>query len=417
MLYMYKIISLFQVIINDFGNKFLYRGDAMTDLFVNLFVKNPDDINNPIVRRNYGLLSGFVGIGVNVLLCIAKIFAGTLTHSIAITGDAVHNLADAGSSVVTVFGFIMAGKPADDKHPFGHGRVEYVTAMIVSFIILFMGGELAIQSIGKIRNPVDVKFSVVSAIIVGVSIFAKIWLAFFNRGIGKKINSPAMTAVVADSISDSIATSTTLVSLILSAFFPKLHIDGWAGLIVSGFVIRAGFEVFRDTLGAIIGEPPERETVEELKHRVRSYDYVAGIHDLMIHNYGPGRFFASIHVEMPSDLDVMKAHDIIDKIERDIRSDMEIELTIHYDPVRLNDERTNQLSDLVQLALAQIDERMTMHDFRIVDGEMHTNLIFDVVVPYKSDISGIEIKTFISDFIKKENGNCFCIINIEHSFV
>lgn len=389
----------------------------MTDFIIKLFVKNPDDINNPKVRKNYGLLSGFTGIIVNLILCLSKIFAGSLTHSIAITGDAVHNLSDTGSSVVTVLGFIMAGKPADKKHPFGHGRIEYITAMIVSFIILFMGGELAIQSVEKIRNPVDVKFNIVSAVIVSFSILAKIWLALFNKKIGKKINSPAMTAVIADSINDSIATGTTLISLILSAFFPQLHIDGIAGLIVSGFVIKAGFEIFKETLNAIVGEPPDNELVEEIKRRVRSYDYVSGIHDLILHNYGPENYFGSIHVEMPADLDVMTAHDIIDRIEQDIKRDMNIEFIIHYDPVQLNNERVNSLCDITQYALEQIDERLTLHDFRVIDCSDHTNLIFDVVVPHKYDKGKEELAELISAFFKEKEKNCFCIINVEHSFV
>lgn len=389
----------------------------MTNFLIKKFIKDPDNITDSAVRGKYGYLSGFVGIGVNVLLCLAKIFVGSLTHSIAITADAVHNLSDAGSSAVTVFGFKMASRPADSKHPFGHGRVEYVTAMIVSFIILFMGGELAIESVDKIKNPVDVNFSLVGAIIIAVSILFKIWLAVFNRSLGKKINSPAMQAVVVDSISDSVATGITLISLILSAFFPKLHIDGWAGIVVACFVIKAGFDVFKDTLGSLIGEPPTKETVDEIIKLIESYDYVTGTHDLMLHNYGPEKFFGSIHVEMPSNLDVMTAHDIIDNIENDIKTSLGIQMTVHYDPIQVNDERVNQLRDITLYALSQIDETLTIHDFRVVDGPTHTNLIFDIVAPHKFDKSSAELSQDLSALLSNDSEKYFCVIKVEHSFV
>ena len=389
----------------------------MTDFIVNLFIKNKDNINDPKVRGQYGVLSGCVGIVVNVVLCLAKFFVGTVTHSIAITADAANNLSDAGSSAVTVFGFKMSSRPADEDHPFGHGRIEYITAMIVSFIILFMGFELAIQSVDKIKNPEDVSFSLVGAIIIGVSILGKLWLALFNRSLGKKINSPAMQAVVADSLSDIAATSITLISLILSNFYPKLHIDGWLGIIVAGFVLKAGFEIFRDTLHALIGQTPTKETVDELEKLVLSYDHVAGIHDLILHNYGPDRFFGSLHVEMPCDLDVMLGHDIIDNIEQDIQQKMGIQMTIHYDPIETNNERVTELKECCTEIIKGIDEKLNLHDFRVVDGPTHTNVIFDLVVPYKYGKGRDELIAEISNKIREKCDTCFAVITVEHSFV
>lgn len=389
----------------------------MTELIVKLFIKNKDNVNDPKVRGQYGIVSGLVGIAVNVILCLAKFFVGTLTGSIAITADAVNNLSDAGSSAVTVFGFKMSSRPADEDHPFGHGRIEYITAMVVSFIILLMGFELGKQSVEKIRNPEDVTFSLIGAIIIAVSILGKLWLALFNRKLGKKINSPAMSAVVADSLSDIAATSVTLIALILSNFFPSLHIDGWLGILVACFVLKAGLEIFKDTLGSLIGEIPTKETVEEIEKKILSYDHVVAIHDLMLHNYGPNRFFASVHVEMPAKLDVMLGHDIIDNIERDMFDETGIRLTIHYDPVEIDNARVAELKAFTVNVIHSIDERLSLHDFRIVDGTTHTNLIFDLVIPFKYKKGNAELIAEISNKIREQYETCFAVINIEHSFV
>lgn len=389
----------------------------MTELLVKLFIKDKDNVSDSKVRGQYGVLSGLVGIAVNILLCVAKFVVGMVTKSIAITADAVNNLSDAGSSAVTVFGFKMSSRPADEDHPFGHGRIEYITAMVVSFIIMFMGFELGIQSVGKIRSPEDVSFNLVGAVIIGVSILGKVWLALFNRKLGKKINSPAMSAVVADSLSDIAATSVTLIALVLSNFFPKLHIDGWLGILVACFVLKAGFEIFKDTLGALIGQPPTKELVKELENKIMSYDNVAGIHDLMLHNYGPDRFFGSIHVEMPASLDVMIGHDIIDNIEHDIYSQMGIQLIIHYDPIETENETVRELKEYTANVIAGIDEKLAFHDFRIVEGHTHTNILFDLVVPYKYEKGRDELITEVTNKIREKYDYCFTVINVEHSFV
>lgn len=389
----------------------------MTDLIVKTFIKDHKNINDSKVRTRYGILSGCVGIAVNVILCLLKFFVGSLTGSIAITADAVNNLSDAGSSAVTVFGFKMAGKPADRDHPFGHGRIEYITAMIVSFIILFMGIELAIQSVEKIRSPENVQFSLIGAVIIAVSILGKLWLAFFNKSLGRKIHSPAMTAVVADSISDIAATSITLIALILSNFFPNLHVDGWLGIVVACFVLKAGLDIFRDTLSTLIGKSPSKELVEALKEKILSYDHVSGIHDLIVHSYGPGRDFATVHVEMPSDLNVMVGHNIIDDIENDVKKEMGIDLTIHYDPIEVNNERVTELKEITENVVRKVNPELSIHDFRIVDGPMHTNLIFDVVIPYGFKESPKEIISEISSQISEINSSYFTVIKAEHSFV
>lgn len=389
----------------------------MTDLIVKTFIKDHKNINDSKVRARYGILSGCVGIALNVVLCLMKFFVGSLTGSIAITADAVNNLSDAGSSAVTVFGFKMAGKPADRDHPFGHGRIEYITAMIVSFIILFMGIELAIQSVEKIRSPENVQFSLIGAVIIAVSILGKLWLAFFNKSLGRKIHSPAMTAVVADSISDIAATSITLIALILSNFFPNLHVDGWLGIVVACFVLKAGLDIFRDTLSTLIGKSPSKELVEALKKKILSYDHVSGIHDLIVHSYGPGRDFATVHVEMPSDLNVMVGHNIIDDIENDVKKEMGIDLTIHYDPIEVNNERVTELKEITENVVRKVNPELSIHDFRIVDGPMHTNLIFDVVIPYGFKESPKEIISEISSQISEINSSYFTVIKVEHSFV
>ena len=389
----------------------------MTDLIVKTFIKDHKNINDSKVRARYGILSGCVGIALNVVLCLMKFFVGSLTGSIAITADAVNNLSDAGSSAVTVFGFKMAGKPADRDHPFCHGRIEYITAMIVSFIILFMGIELAIQSVEKIRSPENVQFSLIGAVIIAVSILGKLWLAFFNKSLGRKINSPAMTAVVADSISDIAATSITLIALILSNFFPNLHVDGWLGIVVACFVLKAGLDIFRDTLSTLIGKSPSKELVEALKKKILSYDHVSGIHDMIVHSYGPGREFATVHVEMPSDLNVMVGHNIIDDIENDVKKEMGIDLTIHYDPIEVNNERVTELKEITENVVRKVNPELSIHDFRIVDGPMHTNLIFDVVIPYGFKESPKEIISEISSQISEINSSYFTVIKAEHSFV
>ncbi len=388
----------------------------MSSLLVKLFVKDSENVTNTKVRTDYGILSGVVGIVLNLILCAAKFTVGSLTGSIAITADAANNLSDAGSSVVTVFGFKLSNKPSDEEHPFGHGRIEYIAALIVSFLILFMSYELGRSSVEKILNPEPVKYSTVSAIIIAVSILGKIWLAFFNNKLGKKINSAAMTAVVKDSIGDILATSITLIALILSKF-TTLPVDGYLGILVSLFVLYAGIGILKETVGTLLGRPPETEFVNEFECRVLSYDGVVGMHDMMIHDYGPGRLFGSVHIEVPANVDICVSHDLADIIEKEVGEAMGMTLVVHLDPIVTDDESVNELKAVTAGIIKNIDESYTFHDFRVVKGPTHTNLIFDLVVPHNHQMKNSEIAALVSKRISLYDPTFFCVITVEHNFV
>ncbi len=388
----------------------------MTSLLVKLFVKNSDDVTDPDVRTSYGVLSGVVGIIVNVIISLAKLLIGSMTNSIAITADAVNNLSDAGSSAVTLFGFKISNKPADEEHPFGHGRIEYISSFIVSFIVLFMSFELAKSSFDKIINPQAIHFSWVSVIVIAISIFGKVWLAYFNNKLGKKIDSSAMTAVVKDSIGDIAATTVTLIALIISKF-SDISIDGYLGVFVSLFIFYAGFSILKEAVGTLLGKPPSKEFVKELSDKLLSYEGVMGIHDLMLHDYGPGRLFGSVHVEVSSDIDITVSHDLIDNIEKEIFDETGLLLVIHMDPLVVNVEKVNKLRELVTKLVQEVDERYTIHDFRMVESPSHTNLIFDLVIPYGHKKSRAEIADIVAKKINDYNCEYFCVITVEHNFV
>ncbi len=388
----------------------------MTNLLIKLFIKSPDDVKNPKVRTDYGILSGAAGIVLNAIICLAKFAVGYITGSIAITADAVNNLSDAGSSAVTLFGFKISNKPADKEHPFGHGRVEYITSLIVSFIVLFMSFELAISSFEKIMNPQPVKYSFTSALIIGISVLGKVWLAYFNNKLGKKIDSSAMRAVVKDSLGDIAATCVTLIALILSNF-TDIMIDGYLGIFVSLFVFWAGFSILREVTGTLLGKPPTQEFVKELQEKILSYDGVLGIHDLMLHDYGPGRLFGSVHVEVANDVDISISHDVIDNIEKDIQEELGVLLVIHLDPLAVNVEKVNELKEMVTCQVKQVNPEYSIHDFRMVESPSHTNLIFDLVIPYGHKQSRSEIAGIVSDKIKQVDKKYCCVITVEHSFV
>lgn len=388
----------------------------MTFLLIRLFIKNHNDVNDPNVRAKYGILSGGIGIFVNVLLCCVKFAVGSFTNSIAIVADAANNLSDAGSSAVTLIGFKLSGKPADKEHPFGHGRTEYITAFIVALIIIFMGFELLKSSAEKIVNPEPIRFSVASAVILGLSVLLKLWLAVFNKKLGKKIDSAAMTAVFKDSISDMLATSVTLACLIVSNYTDK-NIDGYPGVVVSAFVLASGIGILKETISSLLGKPPSKELVDEIENKILSYGGVEGLHDLMIHDYGPGRLFGSVHVEVPSNVDIMVSHDIIDNIEREIKEQMGILLVIHLDPIVVDVEAVTSLKNVTQKIVTDINPEYTIHDFRVVESPSHTNLIFDLVIPYGHKQSREEIADLVSQKVKDYNSTYFCVITVEHSFV
>ena len=367
------------------------------------------------MRAAYGELSGAVGIFVNIALCIAKFFVGTLTGSISVSADAVNNLSDAGSSVVTLVSFKLAKKPADKDHPYGHGRIEYIAALIVSFFILMMGFELLKSSIDKIRNPAPVTFSTVALVILLASIAAKLWLAYFNHKLGKKIDSAATKAVVTDSLSDTAATAVALAALLLSRV-TDLPVDGWFGIAVALFIFRSGAEILKDTAGLLLGKPPEKEFFDEIEHEILSYDGIIGVHDLIIHDYGPGRSFASVHAEVPANVDIMQSHDTVDLIERDLQHKYGMLVSIHMDPVVVDDARVNELKAICKKVLLDIDESLTLHDFRMVEGPTHTNLIFDVVAPPEFSINDRALCDTIAEKLSKIDERYFSVVTVDHAF-
>lgn len=387
----------------------------MTKLLVKLFIKDSENYSDKKVRTAYGVLSSITGIVLNLILAGAKYAAGVISGSISITADAINNLSDAGSSIVSFFGVKISAKPPDKDHPYGHGRVEYISAFIVSFFVLFMGVELLKDSVGKIINPEPVKFSFLSLAILIISILCKLWLGVFNKNLGKKINSAPMMAVMKDSFSDCLATGVAAVSIIVSAF-SNINIDGYLGVVVAVFIFIAGFDILKETLGDILGRPPEAEFVEEITEKIMSYPHVCGVHDMIIHDYGPSCRFASVHAEVPSDEDIMELHDIIDGIERDIYNEYGMLTSIHMDPVVINDERINELKKITQDSVSRIDERLSIHDFRVVEGPSHTNLIFDVLLPSDMKCSNREICQKIEDEISKIDERFFCVITVDHAF-
>ena len=387
----------------------------MTALLVKLFIKDSEKINDKKVRTAYGVLSSITGIVLNLILAGAKYAAGVISGSISITADAINNLSDAGSSIVSFFGVKISAKPADKDHPYGHGRVEYISAFIVAFFVLFMGIELFKDSVGKIINPEPVKFSFLSLAILVFSIIAKLWLGIFNRTLGKKINSAPMMAVMKDSFSDCLATGVAAVSIIVSAF-SDINIDGYLGLIVAIFIFIAGFGILKETLGNILGRAPEEEFVDEITEKILSYPHICGVHDMIIHDYGPSCRFASVHAEVPSNEDIMELHDIIDGIERDIYNEYGMLTSIHMDPVVINDERINELRKITENAVASVDKRLTIHDFRVVEGPSHTNLIFDTLLPRDIKCTDREICQKIEEALGKIDERFFCVITVDHAF-
>lgn len=388
----------------------------MSELLVRLFIKDYNNTKNEAVREKYGLLSGAVGIVVNVLLTCAKFFIGTITNSIAITGDALNNLSDAGSCIVTLAGFKMANMKPDKEHPFGHGRLEYIAALIVGFFVELMGFELIKSSIEKIRDPQPVIFSIPAVIVLVLSIGGKLWLALFNRHLGKKINSPALTAVVADSIGDITATSFTLVALILSKF-TTLPLDGFFGIAVALFIMYSGYGILKETIGIILGTPPSKELVNELIVFIMSHEGVMGIHDLMIHSYGENRMFASVHIEILASEDILKAHDVIDLIEKQVLERFGIQLVAHLDPLIVDDKRINDLREMTEEIVKEMDKSFKIHDFRVVEGPTHTNLIFDMVIPFDCKKSEKELKETLSEKVSAVNSNYFVVATIEGSYI
>ena len=388
----------------------------MIELLAKRLIPSRENTKDSGVRRAYGMLCGFVGVALNVLLFAIKYLAGTLAGSIAVTADAFNNLSDAGSSVVTLLGFRLAGKRPDADHPFGHGRFEYISGLIVAFLILHMGFDLLGDAIDKIRNPEAVEANALTLVILGVSIAVKLYMAAYNRRCGRMLDSSAMKATASDCLSDSIATAVVMASTVIGLLTPW-QIDGWCGLLVAGLVLWAGYNAAKDTIDPLLGQAPSQEFVEDVRSIVHSYPQVCGIHDLIVHDYGPGRQIVSLHAEVPADADVLTMHDTVDNIERELAQKLGCMAVVHMDPVMITDEKTRAMQEMVRGIVRALDERLTIHDFRVVAGPTHTNLIFDVVVPVDFEMKDSEVVKTLSARIREENENCFAVISVDKSYV
>ncbi len=356
-----------------------------------------------------------MGIFLNLCLFAAKFISGVVTSSIAITADAFNNLSDAGSSVVTLVGFRMAGMPADSEHPFGHGRIEYLSGLVVSLAIMVVGAELAKSSFEKILRPQTIAFSILSLVILLGSVLVKLWMSRFNRAIGKRIQSSAMKATATDSLTDAVATAAVASGVAVNYFF-GINLDGWIGVIVALFILYSGFSTARDSLSPLLGQAPAPEFVRAITDTVMAHEEVAGIHDLIIHDYGPGRCMVSLHAEVPSSADILAIHDAIDVIELELRHRFNCEVTIHMDPVETDNAVTNELRQRVEALVKRIDPVISIHDFRIVQGTTHTNLIFDVLLPHKFRMPDAQVGELIRQGVQEFDGQYFAVVRVEKSF-
>lgn len=384
----------------------------MFQLLSKLFIKNHEDYTDPKVRQSYGILAGAVGILLNFLLFAAKALAGFLSHSIAITADAFNNLSDAGSSVITLIGFRLSGQEADSDHPYGHGRIEYLSGLVVAAIILLMGVELIKSSFSKILHPELPDFSPVIVFILTLSILVKLYMYMYNHRISVRIDSAAMKATAADSLNDCIATAAVLASSLIG-HFTGVSIDGWCGLIVGIFILRAGIEAAKDTIDPLLGKAPDPAFVAHIRSIVLSHPEVLDVHDLLVHDYGPGRMMISLHAEVPAEGDFLKLHDIIDNIERELQTTLSCSAVIHMDPVLTKDSETSRLHEIVSSLAKQLDPSVSVHDLRLVKGPTHTNVIFDVAVPFQFRMDDPEIRAYFSEKIRLLDGSYFCVVNID----
>ena len=386
----------------------------MISLFARLFLK-PEGRDETALRKGYGILCGAVGIGLNILLFAGKFFAGTIAGSIAITADAFNNLSDAGSSFVTLLGFQLAGQKPDSDHPFGHGRIEYLSGLAVSMLIILMGFELAKSSLDKILHPAPVDSSWLVIAILCVSICVKLYMAFYNRSLGKKLNAPAMLATAADSLSDSIATTAVLIATLVGRF-SGLMIDGWCGILVAAFILWSGFNAAKDTVNPLLGTPPTHEFVDQIKDLVMAHPAIIGIHDLIVHDYGPGRVMISLHAEVSASENVLDLHDEIDNVESELREKLGCEAVIHMDPIVTDDGVTKETRERVAALVHCIDDEISIHDFRMVAGPSHTNVIFDAVVPYGFRLTDSEVEEKIKSAVRTLDGNYFAVVKVERSY-
>ena len=387
----------------------------MTNLLSRIFIKDWRNTLDSRVRRSYGTLASVVGVFLNLLLFAAKFTVGTLIGSVSIRADGINNLSDAGSQIVSFISFRISAKPADRKHPFGHARIEYVASMIVSFLVLHIGLDLLVESVKKITDPAHPDHNWVTLTVLAASIAVKLWLSVFNRRIGKRIDSSVMRATAADSLSDALSTAAVLLSAVVMMFFPQIRInlDAIMGVLVAAFILFAGIKLLLEAKDSILGEAPSDELVRQITEIVGEYPEALGIHDLEVHNYGPGHTVAALHVEVDGKRGVFLSHDMIDTIEQRLRRECGISATIHMDPIVTDDETVNALREQVTQAVREIDAGMTVHDFRFVAGHTHSNLIFDVAVPFENRMTTEEIRRAVADRVSRINAAYFTVITVD----
>ena len=385
----------------------------MTNLLVKLFVKDYENTKKPMVRSAYGTMAGFVGVFCNVLLFIAKLVIGTISGSVSITADAINNLSDASSSVVTLLGFYLSKKPADEEHPFGHARIEYLSGLAVAAMILIIGFQLLKTSVSKIFNPSQVNFSLALVVVLIISIAVKLWMALFNRKIGNRISSMSLIATAADSRNDVLSTLAVLVAATIS-HFTKLNLDGYIGVVVALFIFYSGIEIGKETIKPLLGMEPDEELVKMVRDEMLGFDdRILGIHDLMVHDYGPGQRFASVHAEIDYKLDVLESHDLLDNIERMFQKKHNIQMVIHYDPIVTDDEELNKMKEIVNEKLLNLSDKISVHDFRMVRGAEHTNLIFDMVIPKELDNKKKEINEYLDQTLQHVDMKYYTVITFD----
>lgn len=392
----------------------------MNNILAKLFVKDYKNHNDPKVRNAYGKMCGIVGIISNLILCLIKIVTGILISSVSIMADGINNLADAGSSIITLIGFKLSSMPADSDHPFGHQRIEYISGLIVSLIILVIGVLLMKTSVEKIFGENEIVPENQIYITIGILVIAiliKLWQSFFNRKNGKIINSTTLIATAQDSLNDCISTTVVLLSLVVTLIFPNIYLDGYMGVLVSIFILVSGIKLVKETISPLIGEAPSKEFITEVANKIMDYDGILGIHDLVIHTYGPAKTFVTVHAEVDASVDVSISHDIIDNIEHDFMRNDNINLVIHMDPIDLKCEETKKLREEAAIILTNIDESLKYHDFRIVKGPSHTNIIFDVVVPIKFKISNEELKSMIDKGFKNLDEKYNTVITVDQELI
>ena len=388
----------------------------MIEFLARVFIRHRDTLSPSALRQAYGQLCGAVGIGLNLLLFVGKLFAGTISGSIAITADAFNNLSDAGSSLVTLLGFRLAGRKPDPEHPFGHGRMEYISGLAVAGLILLMGVELGKSSLKKILSPEEIVSSPLVLAILAVSVAVKLYMFYYNRSIGRKIKSAAMSATATDSLSDAVSTTAVLIATLVGQL-TGLNIDGWVGLLVALFILFSAYKAAKETLSPLLGQTPDPEFVERIEQIVLSYPEVLNVHDLIVHDYGPGRMMISLHAEVSADGDLLQLHDVIDNAEHRLKKELGCMAVIHMDPIITNDAHTDALRMAVAEKVKSIDPRLTIHDFRTVPGSTHTNLIFDVVVPYDVKLTADEVRRRIGALVKELDENYFAVVQIDNSYV